>query len=60
MLSAQNPTVRWSSNSFFIEECVVLIWNSGLKPQIYCFWTGESIAMDQHFLIKFLRKIVKK
>ena len=49
MLSAQNPTVRWSSNSFFIEEYVVLIWISGLKPQIYCFWMGASNFMDQHF-----------
>ncbi len=49
MLSAQNPNIRLSSNSFSMEDYVVLIWNSGLKPQNHRFGMDESVAMDQHF-----------
>ena len=49
MMNAQNPTVRLSSDIFSTQDYVILIWISGLKPQIYCFWVGESMAMDCHF-----------
>ena len=49
MMNPQNPTVRMSSDSFSTQDYVILIWISGLKPQIYCFWKGESRAMDHHF-----------
>ena len=50
MLNPQNPTVRLSSDSFSTQDYVILIWISDLKPQIYCFWRGDSIALGHHFV----------
>ena len=49
MMNPQNPTVRLSSDIFFTQDYIILIWISGLKPQIYCFWRGESIPLGQVF-----------
>ena len=49
MMNPQNLSIRSSSHIFSTQDYVILIWISGLKPQIYCFWRGESIALGHHF-----------
>ncbi len=48
-MNPQNPTVRLSSHIFSHQDYIILIWISGLKPQIYCFWMGESMILGRPF-----------